>query len=220
VDQNDVAERGQALLADSHVWTTDSPATRRAIVAAALETFAARGYHGSTLKDISRGTGMSTAALYVHFASKEELLFEISKRGHEAALEVIELAAASGTSPADALDLLVYTFTRWHAEQRTLAYVVQHEWIALNPEHVTAIQQLRGQIQAVVRKVLQDGADIGQLDVPDLRGSSAALLSWCIDVARWFDPEGPYTPDGLARSYLKLARKLFAPAPTALEVAK
>lgn len=210
VVRDDVAERGGELLASSHAWVAHSPATRRAIIQAALNTFAARGYHGSTLKDISHGTGMSTAALYVHFDSKEELLFEISLRGHEAALEVLEKAVEAARSPQDALDLVVYTFTRWHAEQRILAYVVQHEWSALNDDHVEAVQHVRAQIQAAVRGVLKKGAEVGDLDVPDLRSGSAAVLSLCIDVARWFEPDGPYTPDGLARSYVRLARKVFA----------
>jgi len=215
VEPDAIAERGQHLLAACPLWPIKFPATRHLILQAALDTFAARGYHGSTLKDISRGTGLSTAALYVHFASKQDLLFEISRHGHEVALEVVEGAAEGGTDPADALDLLVYSFTRWHAEQHTLAYVVQHEWTALDSHHIAVVQQLRGRIQTSFRAVLADGANSGELDVPDLRGASAALLSMCIDVARWFDPEGPYTPDGLGRSYVALARRLFVSTPVA-----
>lgn len=48
--------------------------SRALIVAAALELFAARTYAGTSLRDIAERVGMSKAALYYHFPSKEALL--------------------------------------------------------------------------------------------------------------------------------------------------
>src|SRR5690606_25495504 len=39
----------------------------RRLVASAVESFARRGYHATTTRDISVGAGLSPAALYVHF---------------------------------------------------------------------------------------------------------------------------------------------------------
>ena len=61
-----------------------SESTRDRLLAAAIEAFAAKGLHGTTTRDIAAGAGMSPAALYVHHRSKEELLFLISRAGHEA----------------------------------------------------------------------------------------------------------------------------------------
>jgi AcrR family transcriptional regulator len=46
---------------------------RQEILEAALDLFAERGYHGSSIDDIARGAGVSKALIYEHFASKEEL---------------------------------------------------------------------------------------------------------------------------------------------------
>jgi AcrR family transcriptional regulator len=52
----------------------DKQGTRRAILAAAQELFAAQGYAGTSVADITGRLGMSKAALYYHFRSKTEIL--------------------------------------------------------------------------------------------------------------------------------------------------
>ena len=59
-----------------------------------LESFAAKGFHGTTTRDIASGAGMSPAALYVHHRSKEEMLYGISRAGHDRTLALVQEAAA------------------------------------------------------------------------------------------------------------------------------
>ncbi|NJP66153.1 ScbR family autoregulator-binding transcription factor [Streptomyces spiramenti] len=47
--------------------------TRRALITAAAELFDQRGYHGVGLNAILRRAGVTTGAMYFHFASKEDL---------------------------------------------------------------------------------------------------------------------------------------------------
>ena len=53
---------------------------------AAAHAFADKGFHATTTRDIASGAGLSPAGVYVHFGSKEELLFDLSRSGHESAL--------------------------------------------------------------------------------------------------------------------------------------
>jgi AcrR family transcriptional regulator len=52
---------------------------RDAILAAANEVFAKRGFRGASLATIAKRVGMSEPGLLHHFASKEELLLELLK---------------------------------------------------------------------------------------------------------------------------------------------
>lgn len=199
---------GERILAGLDLWGEWATATQRAIVGAALESFAERGFHGTSLRHIAQGSGLSTAALYVHFASKEELLFALSRRGHTIALELVRAAAAE-PDPAAALRVLVYSFTRWHAEQRTTARVVQYEQGALTAAHAEVVAELRRDTERVVRGVIDRGVEAGAVTVPDVRGAGAAVLSLGIDVARWFVPDGPWTPDALGLLYAGLAGRML-----------
>ncbi|HEX2386459.1 MAG TPA: TetR/AcrR family transcriptional regulator [Candidatus Binatia bacterium] len=51
-----------------------------AILKCAAKIFAEKGYHSTSIRDISRETGMSLAGLYYYFRTKEELLFLIQER--------------------------------------------------------------------------------------------------------------------------------------------
>jgi AcrR family transcriptional regulator len=48
--------------------------TRADLLAAGLQVFAERGYHGSTMEDIAAAAGTTRGALYWHFADKEDFL--------------------------------------------------------------------------------------------------------------------------------------------------
>jgi AcrR family transcriptional regulator len=51
------------------------------IVKGALEIFATKGYHETTMDDVAKEIGISKGALYLYFASKEVLFTEICKVG-------------------------------------------------------------------------------------------------------------------------------------------
>ena len=51
--------------------------TRERILAVALELFGARGYEGTSIRDIADRMGMTKAAVYYHFPAKESLLAEL-----------------------------------------------------------------------------------------------------------------------------------------------
>jgi AcrR family transcriptional regulator len=183
------------------------PAARR-LLTGAIAAFAERGYQATTTRDIASRAGMSPAALYVHYPSKEQLLFEISLYGHQDALEV--LASAGGTSPEERLRAMVAAFTAWHAEHHTVARVVQYELAALAPDHLAEVAAIRRMISAQVEGVLADGVADGSFQVDDLPGTTLAVLSLSIDVARWFDPARRGSPEKLGRLYGDLALRMVS----------
>lgn len=206
-DVDGAAAAGVGLLAVGDLWGDLVPAAR-AILLSALDSFAARGFHATTLRHIAGGSGLSTAALYVHFRSKDDVLAAISRRGHRAALDLVEAAAA--LAPAEhAFRTMVYVFGRWHAEQRTLARVVQYELDALPAEDRAAVEALRRETGRAARRAVAAALGPGAApDGPEVRGLATAVLSLGIDVARWYTPGGPYTPDGVGRLLCGLAPRM------------
>ncbi|MDP9444591.1 MAG: TetR/AcrR family transcriptional regulator [Actinomycetota bacterium] len=188
---------------------TAQPEARRRLVEAAMRSFAARGYHATTTRDIAAGAGMSPAAVYVHHSSKEELLFLISRDGHDAALRVVTAAAADhADDPAARLAACVRAFTRWHAEHHTLARVVQYEGSALAPAHWEQIVRRRRAIEQVVRDTIGAGVDRGVFAAIDVPGTAMAILSLAVDVARWYREDGRRTADAIAELYADLALRM------------
>src|SRR5699024_9608743 len=76
---------------------------RTRLANSAIDAFARQGFHATTTRDISLGAGMSPAALYTHFESKERLLFELAKHGHENVLALLTSATRATANPTLAL---------------------------------------------------------------------------------------------------------------------
>src|SRR5690606_6808136 len=108
---------------------------RRGLAQAAVAEFGRRGFHATTTRHIAERAGMSPAGLYVHYASKAELLFTISKIGHESVLAEALASVEGITDPTQRVRALMRTFTIWHAVNHMLARVIQYEMRSLEPAH-------------------------------------------------------------------------------------
>ncbi|MFI1961566.1 TetR/AcrR family transcriptional regulator [Streptomyces althioticus] len=193
---------------DTQPWGEVTPDAARRLLLAAVEAFAERGYHATTTRDIAGRAGMSPAALYIHYKTKEELLHRISRIGHEKALDILRTASGGGGTATERLADAVSSFVRWHARGRTTARVVQYELDSLGPDARAEIVGLRRQVDAEVRGIVEDGVRSGEFDVPDVPGTTLAVLSLCIDVARWFNVDGPRTPEEVGALYADLVLRM------------
>jgi AcrR family transcriptional regulator len=193
---------------ETEPWDEVTPAAARRLLVAAVEAFAERGYHATTTRDIAGRAGMSPAALYIHYKTKEELLHRISRIGHDKALDILRTAARREGTATERLADAVSSFVRWHAGRRTTARVVQYELDALGPEARAEIVALRRQVDAEVRGIVEDGVASGEFDVLDVQGTTLAVLSLCIDGARWFTVNGPRTPDEVGTLYADLVLRM------------
>jgi AcrR family transcriptional regulator len=191
-------------------WADRPHDAQRRLLVAGLELFMRHGFHGTTTRAIASEAGMSPAALYIHYASKSELLFELARTGHASVLE--EVAAAlehTGPDPVERIRQFVETFVGWHAEHAPLARVIQYEWDALEPPQRRVIRRLRRQLEALLHAELDAGQAAGAFDLEDLRASELAVLSMGIDVARWFTTERGMPAQRLASAYGALTVRML-----------
>jgi AcrR family transcriptional regulator len=190
-------------------WEEIRPAVVRRLLIAATQEFSVRGYHGTTTRDVAARAGLSPAGVYVHFRSKEELLYRISLIGHRHALAHIRASVDGVEDPVDRLRSMVGAFSSWHARWHVPTRVIQYEIGALSEVHYAEIAALRRDIDAVVRETLEYGIDRGAFVVPDVGGAALAILSLAIDVARWYRSGGPRTPENVGRLHADLAERMF-----------
>lgn len=195
------------------LWPEVQPDAARRLMLAGVESFARRGYHATTTRDIASAAGMSPAALYVHFPSKAALLFAISRSGHEQVLALTQRSVAGTDDPAAAMRELVERFTAWHARRHTIARVVQYELDALPEREFAVVAGLRRDIEQLVRDVVTHGVADGLFTVGDTHTAARAVLSLGVDVARWYSDRSSRTPEELAREYGGLVLRMLGAAP-------
>ncbi|MEV5848703.1 TetR/AcrR family transcriptional regulator [Streptomyces sp. NPDC051985] len=190
-------------------WSGTHPSpVARLVIVAAIELFAERGFRGTTTRDIARRVGMSTGAMYGYFGSKEELLFEISATGHRHASDALRSAAADDAAPADQLAAMARVFAGYHARFHTIAKIVHDDLYGMSEEHLAEVLGVRRGTEALIENCLARGVADGAFEVANVPGVARAVLSLCIDVARWYQPgQGP-TPEEVGHLYSDLALRM------------
>jgi AcrR family transcriptional regulator len=194
---------------DLALWSDIRPESSQRLLLAALQSFADRGFHGTTTRDVAKRAKMSPAALYSHYPSKAELLYQISRATHEAMLREMREVFAQEAKPVERLTNIVRTHARFHAVHHTACRVANYELHSLLPKHRTDVQRLRTGMENVMREAIRLGVVSGDFTVRDVNLATIALLSLGIDIARWFRPGGRLTAEQVAGSYAEYASILL-----------
>lgn len=190
-------------------WSDIGPATARRLLVAGVMAFGAKGYHATTTRDIAERAGLSPGGLYVHFKSKEELLYRISLIGTRQSLQAVRAAAITAENdPMSRLRAVILTLTVRAAHYHTTGRVIEYELRSLDEGHRAEVGALRREIDGIVREILRDGAGRGEFDVPDVPATAAAILSLTVDVARWYRTSGRRSPEEVGALYADLAGRM------------
>jgi AcrR family transcriptional regulator len=184
------------------------PESARRLLRSALELIAGRGYHATTTREISVGAGLSPAGLYVHYPSKEAVLFELIRLAHEDSLDAVQSVVATQRVD-DQIRALVYAFTVWHGRHIKLAGVAQHGITDLAEEHFRVIAALRRRIERVFGAEVERGIRSGEFDAPNAKGATLAIMALGIDLVRWYRPGGRQSPADIAQIYADLASNML-----------
>jgi len=180
-----------------------------ALVRAAVTLFAARGFHAVTTRDIASAAGLSPAALYVHYPSKAELLYEIVIRAHVAGFRVMQEAwtTASRRGPAQRLRSVVAAQVRFNAEWREHAHVGNFEFMNLDEDPRKEVLALRRRTEQLVRGTLEEGVESGVFKPGHIELATTAILSLAVDVSRWYSPR-KWSAAALADAYADIALRI------------
>jgi AcrR family transcriptional regulator len=84
--------------------------TRELLLEAALQQFAANGYHGTSMRQIAEAANLAVGGIYNHFASKEEILKAVILQYHPLNVIAPELASVQGTSFEDLMRDVAHRF--------------------------------------------------------------------------------------------------------------
>lgn len=185
------------------------------ILTAAAHLLAARGYHGMSMRDLARDTGMSLANLYNYFSSKEDLVFALQTRAFETLIASAEQALHGVQGPEERLYAFILSHVRYITTHRDVTRVLVEGTGELPPKRRRAIRELKERYREIGRIIVVDiqAAGCGVPGVVPLGAQSApeverstfnifGMLNW---IYGWYEPEQHGTPQDIARSIYKLA---------------
>ncbi|MDT8911223.1 TetR/AcrR family transcriptional regulator [Amycolatopsis sp. PS_44_ISF1] len=173
--------------------------------AAAVKLFAAKGFHGTGIRDLAQEAELSSAGLYHYMGTKEDLLVEIMTTSLRRLLDAAAKATAGAGDPVSRLRTLVALHVLAHAVQPAETRVVDNEVDALSDAARARVVALRDEYEDLWAQAIEDGAAAGVFHTGHPAVTRLALLEMCNGVARWYSPRGPLPLEGLAAHYAELA---------------
>ncbi|MEQ1910276.1 MAG: TetR/AcrR family transcriptional regulator C-terminal domain-containing protein [Vicinamibacterales bacterium] len=134
---------------------------RDAILRAAIDVFAERGYFNAQVADVARAAGVAAGTVYLYFRSKDDLLVSIFERTVRAQLEEGRAAVADVTDPAERLRRFAHLHLSMLGRDRKLAIVFQVELRQslkfMERFSSTLLRDYLGQIRAAIEEGQQQG---------------------------------------------------------------
>ena len=174
---------------------------------AALDLFAAQGFDGTSLQEIADRLGVTKAAVYYHFRTKDELLLALVRPALD---ELIRLVEANGSreSRHRGQGIGVAGYVDYLLRNRSLAgYLVRDAAAMSRPAVLELTTRLRGKVESML---LGDGADdLGAVwGGATLQALTGALLAAPADVTEdWLRDELTEITAQMLAGYRKAARR-------------
>ena len=159
------------------------------IVSAAGELFSARGFHGTSMRDLAKSLDLQGSSLYAHFASKDDLLWEIIDATAATFVAAAESVPLDG-SPVDRLRGLIAAHLQVISRELPYATVFFQDWIHLSEGRRTRLIAMRDAYQRRFRDVVAEGVRLGEFATSDVELATLVLLSALNFTYHWLDPRG------------------------------
>ena len=187
------------------------PASREALLRAALAAFAEHGYHGTSMREVALRAGTAVSHAYYYFPAKADLLRTLMVGVTEDLIAALRAAnAAAGPDPAARLAALVRAHVRLHCERQAESFIGNSELRSLSPADRDMAVGLRDQVARLFDDAIQSGKRENLFACPHPHEAMLAIVTMCTAVAGWYRADGELTPDALADRYAELALSMVA----------
>jgi TetR/AcrR family transcriptional regulator len=160
------------------------------LLARAARVFADKGYHPTTMRDLSAASGMSLAGMYYYVRGKEDLLALIQERCFAQVLAGARQALAGATDAQERLQAFIRHHVAFFADHMAEMKVLSHE---PSPRGVAAIKR---RYVDLLETILKDAApDESAVDRSAATYILFGMMNW---IYNWYDPAGEIDPARLA----------------------
>ena len=156
------------------------------------------------MRAIAAEARVQPAAIYHHYASKEDILVGLQDDFMQRLTEQVVAALEQHERPALRLAAAVHAHVVFHGLHTRAAFVTDSEIRALNEARRAALIAKRDDYERMFSGMIRDGIRDGSLRTSDVHVATYAILLQCTGVALWFDPRGPLALEEVAELHVEL----------------
>ena len=176
---------------------------RGELASTAAKLFAERGYHATSMADLTEAAGLKRGGIYHYIDAKSDLLFLIHDDVITPLANEIRAIEQRKDPPQVTLRELARAFLDSISSRNEEVRVFLHEFRAIRdrPEWEERVRSGRREIERVVERVLRRGVDEGVFEVKDVRLTALAFLNMMNHSYTWFDPAGRWSASHIADAF-------------------
>jgi len=167
----------------------NSEAKLQHILVHAAQIFAEEGFEGTSMRDISRVTGVSLSGLYYYFESKQKLLYLIQYNTFTFIMEQLLSRLYTVHEPAARLRVLVQNHIEYFLSHPNEMKVLAHEEEALAPPLRDEVAAIKRRYYALAREIFDGLAAEGLAPGVQPRVAILSLFGMMNWVYKWHNPK-------------------------------
>jgi AcrR family transcriptional regulator len=172
--------------------SADFDKRKEAIVTAAAQLFARRGFLGASVADLAEACATSKSLIYHYFQSKEDILFAVMSRHLNDLLNI----STEEASPEDRLRALTHGFMSAYVDAADFQKVLLNELDNLPPpSRQTIVKRQRQLISRVEKEVTALRPYMSKAELRALTMLYFGMINWA---HTWFRPGGAISPKQFA----------------------
>ena len=184
-------------------------ARRGAILAAALDEFAARGFAGARLDDVARRAGVAKGTIYLHFRDKEALFQELVRSALSPFVATIEAARSADLPLRAVFDHLAVAFARevLGTRRKDIIRLVLAEGRRFPKVAEFYYHEVPARAFAAVRGLVRKGIERGEIADDTLEKFPQLIIAPALVAIVWeglFDKFEPLDAEALLRAHFNL----------------
>lgn len=188
--------------------------TQKAIVSAAAELFARKGFGATSLDDIAERLGATKGALYYHIKNKEDILRHIYLMVLAASEEPLAEIVAAPLPPAEKLARAIAHHVSVAANRSPAMTVFYREHPHLTGPFAREIVLRKKVYERYFEQIIEEGQAAGVFSrAIDAKIATFGLLGMCNWLSQWYQPDGVFTHQRIAAMFTEMLERGLLTSP-------
>jgi len=181
---------------------TDAQKNKNMIIKVAIDLFSAKGFKGTSIRDIAHAMGMSISNIYHYFGSKEGLWLAILEHSSEGVLDELRQVSELKMEPLDRFKLLLEKHIRrskYHTKEAKIFFIDEEH---LTEEGNEINQKIQREILGIYIKELRNLEAMGYVYCKSLTVLAFNILGVINWQLRWYRPEGSMSLEEICQAII------------------
>ncbi|UOQ74556.1 TetR/AcrR family transcriptional regulator [Hymenobacter cellulosilyticus] len=161
---------------------------RQVILEEAAKLFKAKGFSGTSMRDLGSQVGMEAASMYNHISSKDDILESICFHVSNTYISQLREIEQLPVSYVDKLKALIQLHVRLMIEDGAAVSVANNDWKYLSDDKLQQFKEARKAYEKGFAELIEQGIAAGEFQPMNVSVALFTILSAVRWVELWYRP--------------------------------